>query len=183
MQFLESSRAELEAAGTGLYSVVPTREDIPACRPGVIFCLRHGKDRDVHQGSGGNDLRPSDSGQINPLAPHYLVYVHDDGVVRCSFAQPKESLLLLRSVASGETASLIKLCDQFDTATADGANMRHYDGLIQKVLASIQRTFRRRAATALLSGRGGILPTSAETPDHDSGEFELVTWLVILQPE
>ena len=44
MQFLESRRAELEEAGSGLYAVIPPRPDIPACRPGVIFCLRHGKD-------------------------------------------------------------------------------------------------------------------------------------------
>ena len=183
MQFLESRRAELEEAGSGLYAVVPPRPDIPACRPGVIFCLRHGKDGGISTSSGGSEPHPSDSTQINPLAPHYLVYVHDDGTVRFSFAQPKESLLLLRSIAAGETAALIHLCDQFDAETKDGSDMSHYDGLIQKALASIQHTFRRRAAAALLSGRGGLLPTAAETPDQDQGEFELVTWLVILQPE
>ncbi|MFH1028818.1 MAG: ATP-dependent helicase, partial [Pseudomonadota bacterium] len=182
MQFLESRRAELEETGSGLYAVVPPRSDIPACRPGVIFCLRHGKDREVKRDLGSSEPRPADSAQINPLAPHYLVYVHDDGTVRFSFAQPKESLFLLRGIAAGETAPLIKLCDQFDAATNDGADMRHYDGLIQKALAAIQHTFRRRAAAALLSGRGGMLPTAAETPDRDQGEFELVTWLVILQP-
>ncbi|MDP2267725.1 MAG: ATP-dependent helicase, partial [Deltaproteobacteria bacterium] len=135
----------------------------------------------VQLGRGSSDSRPADSPQINPLAPHYLVYVHDDGTVRFSFAQPKESLLLLRAIAAGETAPLIKLCDLFDAATKDGADMRHYDGLIQKALASIVHTFRRRAATVLLSGRGGILPTASETPDRDQGEFELVTWLVIRQ--
>jgi hypothetical protein len=183
LQFLESRRAELEEAGSGLYAVVPPRPDIPACRPGVIFCLRHGKDRGNQPDRSGSEPRPSDSAHINPLAPHYLVYVHNDGTVRFSFAQPKESLLLLRSVAAGETASLIKLCDQFDAATKDGSDMGHYDGLIQRALASIQYTFRRRAAAALLSGRGGILPTAAETPARDQGEFELVTWLVIMQPE
>ncbi|MBU1181098.1 MAG: ATP-dependent helicase [Proteobacteria bacterium] len=183
MQFLESRRAELDEADVGLYAVVPPKPDIPACRPGVIFCLRHGKNRDVQKSGGGNEPRPADSSKINPLAPHYLVYVHDDGTVRFSFAQPKESLFLLRSIAAGETAPLIKLCDQFDAATKDGSDMGHYDSLIQKALASIQHTFRRRAAAALLSGRGGVLPTAAETPDRDQGEFELVTWLVIMQPE
>lgn len=182
LQFLESRRGELEEAGSGLYAVVPPRPDIPACRPGVVFCLRHGGS-DAKKGAGGSEPRPSDSTQINPLAPHYLVYVHDDGTIRFSFAQPKESLFLLRSIAAGETAALIQLCDQFDVATKDGADMSHYDGLIQKALASIQHTFRRRAAAALLSGRGGLLPTTAETPDRDQGEFELVTWLVIMQPE
>jgi hypothetical protein len=58
--------------------------------------------------------------------------------------------------------------------------MSHYDNLIHKALASIEHTFRRRAAATLLSGRGGILPTAAETPDAAQGQFELITWLVIL---
>ncbi|MDF1592768.1 MAG: helicase-related protein, partial [Desulfobacterales bacterium] len=114
LQFLESRRAELEEAGTGLYAVVPPRTDIPACRPGVIFCLRHGKDGGIQSYPGESAPRPSDSAHINPLAPHYLVYVHDDGTVRFSFAQPKESLLLLRGIAAGETVPLIQLCDRFD---------------------------------------------------------------------
>ena len=60
--------------------------------------------------------------------------------------------------------------------------MSHYNTLIQKALASIERTFQRRATAALLSGRGGILPTAAETPRADSGDFELLTWVVILSP-
>ena len=88
----------------------------------------------------------------------------------------------MRSLAAGEATAFIKLCDQFDAATKEGSDMSHYNGLIQKALSSIQHTFRRRAAAALLSGRGGILPTAAETPDQDKGEFELVTWLVIMQP-
>jgi hypothetical protein len=174
MQFLESRRAELEEADSGLYAVVQPKPEIPACRPGVIFCLRHGKTK---------EQRPEDSSQINPLAPHYLVYVHDDGTVRFSFAQPKESLFLLRSIAAGETAPLIELCDRFDAVTKGGSDMKHYDELIKKALSSIQHTFRRRAAAALLSGRGGVLPTTSETPNDDQGEFELVSWLVIMQPD
>ncbi|WP_306535036.1 helicase-related protein [Geobacter sp.] len=178
LQFLESRRAELEEAGQGLYAVVPTNSDIPACRPGVLFCLKHNKAGGV---STEGESRPTDSANINPLAPHYLVYVHDDGTVRFSFAQPKESLLLLRNLAAGEAGAVESLCDLFDARTKDGADMSHYTGLIQKALASIEHTFRRRAAVGLLSGRSGILPTAAETPIADSGDFELITWLVIME--
>jgi SNF2 family DNA or RNA helicase len=175
LQFIESRRAELEEAENGLYAVVSPKPEIPACRPGVIFCLRHSKaDKAGH---------PTDSGNINPLSPHYLVYVHDDGTVRYSFAQPKESLLLMRSIAAGEETAIERLCDLFDARTDQGTDMSYYDGLIQKALASIQHTFQRRAAAALLSGRGGMLPTAAETPAEDTGEFELITWLVIMKPE
>ncbi len=180
MQFLESSRAELEEAGSGLYAVVPPRPDIPACRPGVIFCLRHHRSSAAQKPIAGSEQRSADSANINPLAPHYLVYVHDDGTVRFSFAQPKESLLLLRSIAAGEVNALEKLCDLFDTRTQDGADMSHYDNLIHKALDSVEHTFRRRAAAGLLSSRSGLLPTAAETPDAAQGQFELITWLVIL---
>jgi len=182
LQFIESRKEELEEAGTGLYAVVSPKPEIPACRSGVIFCLRHISGEKAGA-AGAREDRPTDSGNINPLAPHYLVYVHDDGTVRYSFAQPKESLLLLRSIAAGEESAIERLCYLFDARTDQGADMSHYYGLIKKALASIEHTFQRRAASALLSGRGGMLPTATETPAADTGDFELITWLVIMKPE
>jgi hypothetical protein len=190
LQFLESRRAELEEAYPGLYAVVPPAANVPACRPGALFCLRqrvvggspNGGPEALSQPTGATP-RPSDSAHINPLGPYYLVYVHDDGTVRFSFAQPKESLLLLRELAAGEASAHEKLCDLFDQRTSEGADMRHYDGLIRQALASIERTFQRRAAVGLLAGRSSLLPAADEAPVADQGQFELVTWLVILQPE
>lgn len=127
--------------------------------------------------------KPVDSTRLNPLAPYYLVYVHDDGTVRFSFAQPKESIVLLRDLAAGEPAAFEKLCDMFDLRTKDGADMSIYDELLRKALASIEHTFQRRAAASLLSSRGALLPTTAETPTSSGDDFDLVTWLVILKPE
>ncbi|MDS4042997.1 MAG: helicase-related protein [Candidatus Competibacter sp.] len=185
LRFLESRRAELEEAASGLYAVVPPAANVPACRPGALFCLRQRPGSDSPNG-GPETLtqpRPSDSAQINPLAPYYLVYVHDDGTVRFSFVQPKESLLLLRELAAGEASANERLCDLFDHRTGDGADMRHYDGLIRRALASIERTFQRRAAVGLLAGRGSLLPAADEAPAADQSQFELVTWLVILESE
>lgn len=178
LQYIESRKAELEEAATGLYAVVPPKAEIPACKPGVIFCLRH-------TGAQSDTAKPrsSDSGNINPLSPHFLVYVHDDGTVRYSFAQPKESLLLLRNLAADQENAIEQLCDLFNTCTCEGTDMAHYSDLVQKALASIQHTFQRRAAVALLSGRGGMLPTATETPLAESDDFELITWLVVMKPE
>jgi len=120
---------------------------------------------------------------LNPLAPYYLVYVHDDGTVRFSFAQPKESILLMRDLVAGEPSAFEKLCDIFDQRTKDGADMSHYDGLLRKALASVERTFQRRAAASLLSSREALLPTAAEVPTSNGDDFDLVTWLVILEPQ
>lgn len=178
LRYLEANRAELEEAGEGLYAVVPPKANIPSAQPGALFCLRH---RPVANKASGSS-RPVDPSQLNPLSPYYLVYVHDDGTVRYSFARPKEAMLLLRDLAADEPTAFEKLCDLFDSRTGDGAEMSHYSGLLQKALASIEQTFQKRAATSLLSGRGAVLPTQDETPSSDGDAFDLVTWLVILRP-
>lgn len=177
LQFLESKRAELEAAKPGLYAVVPTKEDQPTGQPGVIFCLRHRK-QTPQQGKDTSETAK----QINPLGRYYLIYLHDDGTVRLTFAQPKQALNLFRDLAAGLPAAQEKLCDLFDAKTADGGDMKHYDGLIKKALESIAHTFTRRAAASLFSGRDGKLPSADETPTELEYEYELLTWLVIMNP-
>jgi hypothetical protein len=177
LRYLEANRAALEQAGEGLYAVVPTGERSGApVRPGAIFCLRH-------RPAAKQKSSPADQTSLNPLSPHFLVYVHDDGTVRYSFAQPKEAMLLLRDVAAGEAAAFEKLCDLFDQRTADGTDMSHYGSLVVKALASIEHTFRKRAASSLLASRGAVLPTTSETPSSEGSDFDLVTWLVILDSE
>jgi hypothetical protein len=178
LQFIEANRAQLEDAGEGLYAVVPPKAELfVRAQPGTIFCLRH---RATAKNS--QDKSATTSG-LNPLAPYYLVYVHDDGTVRFSFAQPKEAILLLRDLAAGEAVAIEKLCDLFDRQTNDGTDMSFYDSLLRSALASIERTFQKRATASLLSSRGAVLPTAIESPTSNGHDFDLVTWLVILQPE
>ena len=92
-------------------------------------------------------------------------------------------MLLLRDLAAGESAAFEKLSDLFDQRTQDGADMSHYDALLRKALASIEHTFQRRAAASLLASRSALLPTTSEAPTSSGDDFDLVTWLVILQPE
>jgi hypothetical protein len=178
LRYLEANRAALEEAGEGLYAVVPPKSDLfVKTQPGVIFCLRH---RATAKNSKDASAKPSDASRLNPLAPYYLVYVHDDGTVRFSFAQPKETILLLRDLAAEQPAAFEKLCDLFDQQTNDGADMTLYNKLLQSALASIERTFQKRAAASLLSRRGAVLPTTTESPSSSGDDFDLVTWLVIL---
>ena len=174
LQFLESRRAELEDAPLGLYAVVPPAENVrPAVQPGAFFCLR----RSSHA-----DQRSATGEKLNPLAPYFLLYVHDDGVVRYSFAQPKETLNLFRALAAGHPAALRQLCDQFDASTDGGAYMRHYSDLVASALRTIESTFHKRATLSLLSGRDGLLPTASESVHADDGDWELVTWLAVIGP-
>lgn len=116
--------------------------------------------------------------EVNPLAPHYLVYVLDDGNVRLTFAQPKQSLEIFRTLAAGEPSPLNNLCDLFDDRTKNGADMAHENDLLERAIASIKSTFGKRAASSLFSGRDGKLPSVEATP-ASSADLELVTWLVI----
>jgi SNF2 family DNA or RNA helicase len=181
LRYLEANRAELEDAGEGLYAVVPSKGDLfPKRQPGVIFCLRH---RPTEKNLLDAREKSTIISKLNPLTPYYLVYVQDDGTVRFNFAQPKETMLLLRDLAAGEPTALENLCNLFDRQTNDGADMNLYNTLLQKVFASIEHTFQKRAASTLLSGRGGVLPVARESPTSSSNDYDLVTWLVILKSE
>lgn len=59
--------------------------------------------------------------------------------------------------------------------------MKTYSGLLKKAVDSIAATFRKRAAGALLSSRGGVLVEQGKQVS-EATDFELVTWLVIKQP-
>jgi hypothetical protein len=137
--------------------------------PGVLFCLRQRSEDDGRQKS---------TREINPLQPYYLIYVLDDGNVRLGFAQPKQTLALLRDLCSGVTTAYDDLCALFDNATQDGQAMQRYTSLLERAVASTVTTFQRRIVTTLQSGRGALLPTRQEQV-HDETEFDLITWLVI----
>lgn len=178
LQFLESRRAELEAANLGLYAVVPPKADIQMAQPGVIFCLRHrGKDGLVTLSEKGS------AENINPLGIYYLIYILDDGTVRLTFTQPKQALNLFRDLAAGNPSAFQDLCDLFDAKTKNGADMRHYSDLIKKALQSITHTFSKRAFNALSSNREGKLPNASESPSELEDEYELLTWLILINGE
>ena len=171
LNFLQAHREELERAPLGLYSVVPPSPDIPMAQPGVIYCLRHraAADSPAHE-------------RINPLTPHYLVYVQATGEVRLTFVQAKTALNLLRSLALGRTEPYVELCRLFDRQTEQGADMRAYSRLIECAVASIAATFQQKLAHSLQGSRSFVLPAADEQPQDGDSAFELVTWLVILSP-
>lgn len=145
--------------------MVPTHADYPQIAPGVIFCLKQSGD------SSGNEA-------VNPLQPYFLVYVRDDGVVRFTFVQPKQTLDMYRLLCAGQTAPYEELCKLFDQDTNNGADLGQYTELLRKSVDSIVHTFRRRTVASLLSGRGGVLPESHRRVSSTT-DFELITWLVI----
>ena len=169
IKYLESNRKQLEDAPPGLYTVVPTPPDSSIIAPGVVFCLKQKEDSIENE-------------QINPTQPYFLIYIREDGVVRFTFARPKQILDMYRLLCAEVEDPYDNLCALFDQQTNNGADMAQYNDLLQKTVDSLSRTYGKRAISNLLSGRGGVLPLKAEHI-HQTTDFELITWLVIKDPE
>jgi len=166
LRYIEANRELLQDAPLGLYAVVPPDPAYPIIQPGAIFCLRQ-----------KGDAKSTE--RINPLQPYFLVYIRDDGVVRFSFAQPKQILELLRTLCAAHTTPYQALCDLFDAQTQDGADMGAYSALLDQAVAAIASSFRKRMGAQLTLGRGGVLPEQQKQVTQ-AGDFDLITWLVIL---
>jgi len=133
----------------------------------VIFCLRR---------------RPPDSNpeqaKINPLDPHYLVYVKNDGSVRLGFGQPKPILEAYRALCLGHEEPFETLCNAFDDETDHGEKMDRYDGLIRAAVAAIGETSATRSLAALASSRGARVPDGSAQA-RASLDYDLITWLIV----
>jgi hypothetical protein len=167
-KYIEANRQLLESAPLGLYAVVPPHPEHQVIAPGVIFCLKQ-----------KGDAPSGDT--VNPLQPYYLVYARDDGTVRFTFAQPKQILEIYRLVCAGKTQAHERLCQLFDAETNNGADMALYNKLLEAAVESIARTFQKRVAAGLQTGRGFKIPDQEEQA-RDTTDFDLVTWLVIKAP-
>jgi SNF2 family DNA or RNA helicase len=163
-RYIEANRKLLQEAPFGLYTVVPTDPAYAVIRPGVIFCLKQKEE--------------VSSETVNPLQPYFLVYIIEDGTVRLNFTHPKQILEIMRALCSGNDAPNEALCSLFNEQTQNGKDMTAYNDLLEKAIKAIESTFRRRAASRLTEGRGGLLPLRQEQVTDQTG-FDLITWLVI----
>ena len=171
LHYLEANREQLEATPNGAYAVTPFDEtaDGDALRPGVIFLLR--------QRNAATDLRQKPVSQIHPF---HAVYIQADGQIRHGCANTRQVLNAFETATLRRTEPITRLCDQFDSETKHGADMRQYDKLLEAVIAHIRQS--QAASQTRNLGRGGdrgfVLPKRSEVP-RTGHDFELVTWLVI----
>ncbi|MBI4741495.1 MAG: DEAD/DEAH box helicase family protein, partial [Betaproteobacteria bacterium] len=163
--YIEANRAKLEEAPFGLYAIVPPHAEYQTIKPGAIYCLKQRID------AAGNEA-------VNPLQPYFLVYIRDDGEVRYNFTSPKQILEIFRAVSQGKAEPYADLCKLFDSETNNGEDMRQYSSLLDKAVTAIAGQFGRKNAGNLFTGRGGKL-TDAGKQVKSTGDFELITWLVI----
>lgn len=165
--FARANEAALRAAPLGLSAVVPNQAPAGTVDPGVIFCLRR------------RPPEPSpDQARINPLDPHYLVHVRDDGSIRLGFGQPKPILEAYRALCLGHAEPFDRLCKAFDKETDQGQKMEQYDALIRSAVASIGETSATRTLAALAGQRGARVPDQAAQA-RASLDYDLITWLIV----
>jgi ERCC4-related helicase len=169
--YVEANRTKLQDAPYGLYGVVPAATEHASVKPGVIYCLRQPADHSANHLAKGSEA-------VNPLSPYFLVYMQANGIVRYNFAAPKQILEIFRALCQGKTEPYAELCKLFDTDTSHGQDMAIYSTLLDKAVAAIAAQFSRKNAANLFSGRGGKLMDAAQVI-KGSGNFELITWLVI----
>jgi SNF2 family DNA or RNA helicase len=181
MNYLQLNKEKLEAAPLGLYTIVSRLEHsdlLPGLSidaslqkivtPGVIFCLRHV--------SNETDLE-----KVNPLQPYFLVYIKDDGNVRYNFVNVKQILTMYQALCLGKTNALENFCRLFEQKTSNGTDMTTYNELLQKTVDAIAENFKKRDWKNLFTGRDARL-VGEEAIKNDFQQFELITWLVILDP-
>ena len=166
LRYLEKNKAELEATPDGAYALTDGGSE--STRPGVIFFLR--------QRNASEDKREK---VASPIHPYYAVYIRDSGDIRYGCANARQVLELFESAAIGKTEPLQKLCDQFDHETQNGKDMARYDQLLNEVMQHINRANTSTQIQQLGIGgqRDFRLPVKSE---NSTGDFELVTWLIIL---
>jgi superfamily II DNA or RNA helicase len=165
--FARANEQTLRAAPLGLHAIVPNEVEGAILDPGVIFCLRRRPpERNLEQA------------KINPLDPHYLVYVKDDGAVRLGFGQPKPILEAYRSLCLGHDEPFEALCNAFDDETDHGEKVDRYDGLIRAAVASVGEISATRTLAALRGSRGARVPDGGAQA-RASLDYDLITWLIV----
>ncbi len=144
----------------GMSAVVAATELVP---PGIIYILKN-------RNNGIN------IDHTNQLHPFYMVYLSNEGEVRCNHLSPKRLLDAMRLVCKGKAAPDMTLCRQFNKETKDGHKMEFYSRLLQKAVESII-TVKDESDIESLFSEGET--TALENNVKGLDDFELITFLVI----
>ena len=176
--FLKVNEEKIKNSPDGIYAVIPSPENTiqpstktfdetakKIIKPGVIFCLR--------QKNANEECE-----KINPLNPYFLVYIYEDGSKIFNFTSAKSILEIYRLLCSGENVPYDKLCELFNTETNNGSDMSKYTDLLEKSVAEIMLSFKKRSAMKLTTSRNAVL-IKKDKQASNVNDFELVTWLII----
>jgi len=159
--FMKDNLSVLEKAPTGYFSTVtPADNETPA---GAIFCLR-----DIY----GKVQKDSSYA----LAPYYIVYVAEDGLVVFNHLQGKKSLDIFKKLSTTRDTLDVTAITALNAATKDGKDMGAYQFMLEAAITSIVGKTEEKGIESLFSRGGTVL-----TQDHFKGieDFEVVSFLII----
>ena len=171
LKYLERNRAKLEATPDGAYAVT-SNENSPT-ENGVIFFLQQ-----------TNASADKQQKTASPIHPYYAVYIRNSRDIRYGCINAKQVLDLFEVSAVGKENAIDDLCLWFDQETEYGDNMTHYNKLLDTVISHITRSHTKTQGQILKSGspRDTKLTPASKAP-KDTGDFKLVTWLIITTPQ
>ena len=172
-RYLREHRTELETMPLGARAAVLLDElgdesgDEEELRPGVFFCLRC-------------ETPALQRDKAYPLAPHYLVYVGEDGAVRLNFHQTRRVLELMKKIALGRSQPSPRGAEALELATGRGRHMETYQELLAKAVSAVSGKTEEQGVASLFE-RGGTVLTRDSFRGID--DYEVVAWLVVLDGE
>jgi ERCC4-related helicase len=167
-----SNLLKLEQAPLGLYSVFPLDEDLKneGINQGVIFCLKNLRE-------GKEAVQVDDN---YPLAPYFLVYVSDEGVVELNFTQSKKVLDLLKRQAFLHDEVDMDCVEMVNAQTKDGRNLEHYQHLLAVAIDSIAGKSEQKGVESLFTKGGTVLTATSSQGIED---FAVVSYLLLMDVE
>ena len=164
-EYMKGHLGILEQAPVGLYAVTALEDELAALdlEPGAIFCLK-------------NVGEPTNVGDSYALAPHYLVYVTDDGQVKHNFLHAKKILDVLKKQGLGQNLPDEQAVDLFLEDTDQGRNMAHYRELLDVAVGSVVGKKEEKGGESLFQ-RGGTTLTSSGF--QGMRDIEVICYLII----
>lgn len=165
-EYLKQHGEHLERMPLGAFAVTTIDDLIEGedLSPGAIFCLRNMNAR-VH------------GDPTYPLAPHYLVYVGDDGEVRLNFTHTRRILDKLKRLTLGRSHPDERAVSRLHHATGDGWDMGHYRSLLARAVAAVTGKAEERGVESLFRPGGTVISRDSFQGMDD---FEVVGYLVVL---
>ncbi len=167
--YLKHHQEELAGLPPGAFSVVTNDgllEDADI-QPGAFFCLR-------------NENARVTVDSTYSLHPHFLVFVGDDGEVVLNFTQTRRFLDLVKKLSLGHSEPDPRGHERFGTLTQGGAEMGHYQMLLEKAVVAVSGKAEEKGVESLFR-RGGTAMTRESHRGLD--DFEVVAFLAVLEPE
>ena len=164
--FMKGQMANLASAPTGLFAVTANQNTFNNdIEPGVIFCLKNISGKTAHDDS-------------YALAPYYLIYVTQAGLVKYNFLQAKKILDILKKQGLSWQHPDPKAIELFLQDTQQGKDMSQYRNLLEAAINSIIGKTEEKGVESLFNRGGTVL---SKTNFKGSEDFEVISYMVITE--